>query len=112
MSKVEIEIPDDRWFRGEWQFRPRNKQLCVVIRSQNPVPIICLYSKANNQFVIADSIKRGYSQIDNCETFSSEIVDWNWVEWWKPLELPEVDYKLGEEMEAWKIWDAKQEDTR
>lgn len=20
MSKVEIEVPDDRWFRGEWQF--------------------------------------------------------------------------------------------
>ena len=31
MSKVEIEIPDDRWFRGEWDFRPQDKQLCVVI---------------------------------------------------------------------------------
>ena len=31
MSKVEIEIPDDRWFRGERDFRPKDKQLCVVI---------------------------------------------------------------------------------
>ena len=31
MSKLEIEIPDDRWFRGEWDFRPQDKQLCVVI---------------------------------------------------------------------------------
>lgn len=28
MSKVQIEIPDDRWFRGEWEIRPHNKQLC------------------------------------------------------------------------------------
>ena len=31
MRKLEIEIPDDRWFRGEWDFRPQDKQLCVVI---------------------------------------------------------------------------------
>lgn len=31
MSKVEIEIPDDGWFRGEWEIRPQDKQLCVVI---------------------------------------------------------------------------------
>lgn len=31
MSKVEIEISDDRWFRGEWDFRPKDKQLCVAI---------------------------------------------------------------------------------
>ena len=28
MSRVEIEISDDRWFRGEWDFRPQDKQLC------------------------------------------------------------------------------------
>lgn len=31
MSKVEIEIPDNRWLRGEWQIRPKDRQLCVVI---------------------------------------------------------------------------------
>ena len=25
MSGVEIEISDDRWFRGEWDFRPQDK---------------------------------------------------------------------------------------
>ena len=31
MSKVEIKIPDDRWFPGEYEIRPQDKQLCVVI---------------------------------------------------------------------------------
>ena len=31
MSKVEIEISDDRWFSGESQIKPQDKQLCVVI---------------------------------------------------------------------------------
>ena len=42
MSKVEIEIPDDRWFRGEWEIRPQDKQLCVVITNiGNRNPLIC-----------------------------------------------------------------------
>ena len=39
MSKVQIEIPDDRWFRGELDFRPQDKQLCVVITNENVVTI-------------------------------------------------------------------------
>lgn len=31
MSIVNIEIPDDRWFSGELDFRPQDKQLCAVI---------------------------------------------------------------------------------
>lgn len=42
MSKIQIEIPDDRWFRGEWQIRPYDKQLCVVIPNiGNKNPLIC-----------------------------------------------------------------------
>ena len=42
MSKVEIEIPDDRWFLGEWEFRPKDKQLCIVIPNiGNKNPLIC-----------------------------------------------------------------------
>ena len=32
MSKVEIEIPGDRWFRGEWDSRPQDKQLCGAVK--------------------------------------------------------------------------------
>ena len=48
MSKVEIEIPDDRWFRGEWDFRPQDKQLCVVIHKYgSQTPWIYQYRKAD-----------------------------------------------------------------
>lgn len=43
MSKVEIEVPDDRWLRGEWQFRPQNKQLCVVINKITGIPMVGIY---------------------------------------------------------------------
>lgn len=68
------------------------------MRCRKPIPVICFYAKGNDQFVIADSIKKGYSQIDNCQTLSCEIVDWNWVEWWKPLELPYRTNKSDEEI--------------
>ena len=102
MSKVEIEISDDRWFRGGLDFRPLDKQLCVAMRCRNPLPAICFYAKENDQFVIADSVKKGYSQIDNCQTLSCEIVDWNLVEWWKPLGLPaDVEERVLAEVEKW-----------
>ncbi len=43
MSKVEIEIPDNRWFRREYQFRPKDKQLCVVINKTTGIPMIGIY---------------------------------------------------------------------
>lgn len=45
MSKVQIEIPDDRWFRGEWQFRPQDKQLCVVLLKDDLFPRIYQWNK-------------------------------------------------------------------
>lgn len=48
MSKVQIEIPDDRWFRGEWDFRPHDKQLCVVVHKYgDQTPWIYQYRKAD-----------------------------------------------------------------
>ena len=44
MSKVQIEIPDNRWFRGEWDFRPQDEQLCVVVLKKIiKFPRICLF---------------------------------------------------------------------
>ena len=46
--KIQIEIPDDRWFRGEWDFRPQDKQLCVVIHKYgSQTPQIYQYRKAD-----------------------------------------------------------------
>ena len=43
MSKVEIEISDDRWFLGEREFRPKDKQLCVVINKVTGIPMVGIY---------------------------------------------------------------------
>ena len=46
MSKIQIEIPDNRWFRGEWDFRPQDKQLCVVIPKWcDGLPMIAQYRR-------------------------------------------------------------------
>ena len=48
MSKVEIEIPDDRWFLGEYELRPKDNQLCVVIHKYGgQTPWIYQYRKAD-----------------------------------------------------------------
>ena len=85
MSKVEIEIPDDRWFRGEWQFRPQDKQLCVVIHKYGgQTPWICQYRKS-------DWIhpKKDYF-LDVSEKWNLDslgIEEWNpsFMEWWGGL---------------------------
>ena len=105
MSKVQIEIPDDRWFRGEWDFRPQDKQLCVVILNQgSKMPKIFQYREdMNNDFRFLD--------IENCvDYFEYEIAPddaacyavWECVDRWKPLGLPEdVEERVLAEIEKW-----------
>ena len=31
MSKVTIEVPDNRWFRGEWAHRPEEDELILAV---------------------------------------------------------------------------------
>ena len=50
MSKVQIEIPDDRWFRGEWQFKPQDKQLCVIIPKEY-ITEIGMYDERHDRFL-------------------------------------------------------------
>ena len=92
MSRVEIEIPDDRWFRGEWQIRPQDKQLCVVILNQgSKIPRIFQYREdMNNDFCFFD--------IENCVDY----FEWKCVNRWKPLGLPaDVNERIVAEIEKW-----------
>lgn len=91
MSKVEIEISDDRWFRGEWDFRPLDKQLCVVIFNKViQIPLICLFLEKDCVFLDIHSIKKRCSKTDKHEekTVSYITMDWSGVDRWKPLGLP------------------------
>ena len=90
MSKVEIEIPDDRWFRGEWEIRPQDKQLCVVITNENTVTI-CQFRESEE--LIGDC----FLCIDK-----SRYISWMFVDRWKPLGLPaDVEERVLAEVEKW-----------
>ena len=40
MSVIEISLPDDRWFSGEWEIRPKDKQMCTVLMKDDLFPVI------------------------------------------------------------------------
>lgn len=59
MSKVENEILDDKWFCGEWRFRPRDKQLCVVVLNKIiDLPVLCLFLEKDCVFLDVRNIKK------------------------------------------------------
>ena len=99
MSKLEIEIPDDRWFSGEWEIRPQDKQLCVVIpKGLNPEIMIWKeYKNTNSYFIGIHSI--------NGKEFRRNIPDIlfeNIVDRWKPLGLPaDVNKRILTEIKKW-----------
>lgn len=87
MSKVEIEIPDDRWFQGEWQFRPQDKQLCVVIMNDDNLIDLRVCQYRNEFFVDYD-----------CGVMNP----WSDVDRWKPIGLPaDVNERVLAEIEKW-----------
>lgn len=106
---TQINQKSSGWISSESRIYPQDKKLCIIMRSEKSEPVICFFVKAANQFVIIGSIKKGHSQIDNCQTFSCETVGWNGIEWWKPLELPDGNHKLLEEIELFKFHDIEEQ---
>ena len=85
MSKVEIEIPDDRWLRGEWKIRPQDKQLCVVIMNDDNLIDLRVCQYRNEFFVDYD-----------CGVMNP----WSDVDRWKPIGLPaDVNERVLAEIE-------------
>ena len=109
MSKAEIEIPDDRWFRGEWQFRPQDKQLCVVINKVTGIPMVGIYlenvsidrysSETSNYFFdVIEAMEFQIMQRSEAPGFL-EMED---VDRWKPLGIPsDVEERILAEIEKW-----------
>lgn len=103
MSAIHIEIPDDRWFRGEWDFRPKDKQLCVVIGHDYRC---CTCQYIENDEVLGDcflsiDMRSIYRGVVACR---AAFVSWKQVDRWKPLGLPadveerviaEIEYVFG-----------------
>ena len=86
MSKVEIEIPDGRWFRGEWQFKPQDKQLCVIIPKEY-ITEIGMYDERHNRFLRVNTTSTVRELFGNTKYYSAwvHITD---VDRWNPLGLP------------------------
>lgn len=89
MSKVQIEIPDDRWFWGERQIRPQDKQLCVVILKRDDRIKKTLLIM---QWIASDTKESGgcFAEIpvngtDKCKRYYAGMY---FVDRWKPLGLP------------------------
>ena len=100
MSKVEIEIPDDRWFRGEWQIRPYDKQLCVVIPKEY-ITEIGMYDEKNDRFLRVNTTSTVRELFGNTKYYSAWVNMRN-IDLWKPLGLPaDVNGRVLDEIEKW-----------
>ena len=109
MSKVEIEIPDDKWFWGEMEIRPQDKQLCVAINKITGIPMVGIYlenvsidrysSETSNYFFdVIEAMEFQIMQRSEAPGFL-EMED---VDRWKPLGLPsDVNERILAEIERW-----------
>lgn len=89
MSKVKIEIPGDRWFRGNSEIRPKDKQFCVVT-FDNTVRV-CQYRK--HLFDMDELI---------INLIRPEYWLWDFVNWWKPIDIPtDVKTRICLKIENW-----------
>ena len=100
MSKVEIEIPDDRWFRGEWEIRPQDKQLCVIIPKEY-ITEIGMYDERHNRFLRVNTTSTVRELFGNTKHYSA-WVNMRDIDRWKPIGLPDdVNERILAEIEKW-----------
>ena len=104
MSRVEIYYPDDKFIPSDWPIKPQNRQLCVVIFKIIKLPHICFFIEKDCTFLDIQSIKMENSRTEKreTETISYSTMDWNGVDCWKPLGLPEdVNTQILADIEKW-----------
>lgn len=100
MSKIQIEIPDDRWFRGEWRVRPQDKQLCVIIPKEY-ITEIGMYDEKYDRFLRANTTSTVRELFGNTKHYSA-WVNMRDIDRWKPIGLPkDVNECILSEIEKW-----------
>ena len=93
MSKVEIDIPDDKWITSASEIRPQDKQLCVVIPKDKELDVE-IYQYRNKIFLNICALQM--MGITDCVVYTND------VDRWKPLGLPEdVNDRILAEIEKW-----------
>ena len=100
MSKVQIKIPDDRWFRGGWKFRPQDKQLCVII-SEKYITEIGMYDEKHNRFLRVNTTST-VRELFGYTKYYSAWIHMTDIDRWKPLGFPaDVNERVLAEIEKW-----------
>ena len=91
--KVELTLPYDRWFKGEWNVKPKDGQVCIGIYDECIV-IPLLYTK-DKGFIDQDSVIQTAP------------------DWWTPITLPEHENDMKRKIlmyfSAWEEEFAKEE---
>lgn len=104
MSKVEIEMPDDKWFSGSSDIRPQDKQLCVVIPKNEEFIGIYQYRKPEKYFSQSRFVDVSTEIIYRYLGSNSypEHIFYEDVKLWKPLGLPvDINERISAEIEKW-----------
>ena len=80
MSKVTIEIPDNRWFRGEWAHRPKDGELVLFVKQNFFGEYLLLVGEYHDEKV-------------KC-THCNVVSEWSHVELWTPIGMIEDIMRL------------------
>ena len=73
--RLEIDLPNGRWFKGNWLIRPKVNSFCVIIvKDEKPCAEDIYFAKyIGEDMFFVDGIE---------DVMMSE------VEWWQPVDLP------------------------
>ena len=94
MGIVKFEVPDGRWFGGNYQHRPENKSFCVIMVDDNILPEIGFYKEDLDHFLRVSLISF------SGEPYCQDYIDRKNVKRWKLLDLPtEIEEKLISKIE-------------
>ena len=80
MSRVTIEMPSGRWFRGEWAHRPAEGELVAVLPQLPFDEVIPVHVYRYEENLLIDEI--------------GDTMEWDEVARWMPIGMPEDLYKL------------------
>ena len=108
MRTVNFDIPDNKWFRGECNFRPQDKQLCVVIHKYGDrTSEIAQFRKSDwihtkKDYFLCVSEKWYLDSLGAEEEWNPTFLEWWGVDRWMPLGLPEdVEERIVSGIEKW-----------
>lgn len=97
------EIPDDKWFSGNSDIRPQDKQLCVVIPKWcDGLPMIAQYRHKSVDGVDCFHILGTMSLISRFQPSDIQYQAISHIRFWKPLWFPaDVNKLILAEIEKW-----------